>query len=331
LSALPTLAVVLIGRNEGVRLTRCLESVRAMSTPPGGALEIIYVDSGSTDGSPYRAAQLGATVISVTPPRPCAAAGHNAGWQAAHAEFVLFLDGDTTVAPDFVLCSMSDFDDPAVAIVLGNRREIDPAGSIFNRLLDLDWITPAGLADYCGGDALVRRSVLEAVGGYDERLIAGEEPEMCRRIRGLGFVILHVDRAMTSHDLGIKRRAQYWRRAVRTGYAYGEVAQRFHATDSPLWDREARRNLLHGCAMVALVAGAPALALALRSNLPMLAAIVIIATLALRTAWRFRWKSPDFITGFLFGLHSHFQQIPILLGQLKYRSDRRRGRTAELI
>ena len=112
-------------------------------------------------------------------------------------------------------------------------------------MLDLDWISVAGPADYCGGDAMVRRSLLEEVGGYDEHLMAGEEPEMCRRIRALGYTIMHVDRAMTSHDLGLKRFSQYWRRAVRTGYAYAEVSDRFRGTESPLWDREARRlNLL---------------------------------------------------------------------------------------
>lgn len=331
MNARPTLSVVVIGRNEGERLMRCLESVTLMRSPGGSRLEIIYVDSASSDGSAERAVGIGARVISVAPLRPCAAVGRNAGWRAARAELVLFLDGDTMVAPDFVLNSIREFDDPMVAIVFGNRREIDPDDSIFSRILDLDWITPSGPADYCGGDALVRRSVLEQVGGYDERLIAGEEPEMCRRIRALGYAIVHVDCPMTGHDLGIKRLSQYWRRAARTGYAYAEVSRRFRATDSPLWDREAHRNLIHGCVVLAIVAGAPMLALVSRSLIPLLVAIAIIMMLALRTEWRFRWKSPDFITGFLFGLHSHLQQIPILFGQLKQRSDRRQGKSAQLI
>jgi glycosyltransferase involved in cell wall biosynthesis len=331
MSVRPALSVVVIGRNEGERLMRCLASVSAMRSPGGAEVEIIYVDSASNDGSAERAARAGTRVITVAPPRPCAAVGRNAGWRVARAEFVLFVDGDTLVAPDFVVDSIGDFDDPMVAIVFGNRRESDPNGSAFNRVLDLDWITPIGPADYCGGDALVRRSVLERVGGYDERLIAGEEPEMCRRIRALSYAIVHVDRAMTSHDLGITRWSQYWRRAVRTGYAYAEVSERFRTTDSPLWDHAARSNLIRGGAMLTIVVGAPALALASRSLVPLLLAIATLVILALRTAWRFRWKSPDFVTGLLFGLHSHLQQIPILFGQFKYRTDRRQGRTAQLI
>ncbi len=330
MSACPLLSVVVIGRNEGARLLRCLESVVAMRAP-SGSVETIYVDSASTDGSVERAARAGARVVSVAPARPCAAVGRNAGWRAARAEMVLFLDGDTTLDPGFVFDSIVEFDDPTVAIVFGNRRESDPRGSIFNRVLDLDWMTPFGLADSCGGDALVRRSVLEQVGGFDERLIAGEEPEMCRRIRSLGFSIVHVDRAMTLHDLGITRLSQYWRRAARTGYAYAEVSERFRATDSQLWNREAHRNLIHGGAMLALVADPILIAVASGSVLPVLIAVAIIMMLAARTASRFRWKSADFTTRFLYGLHSHLQQIPILFGQIKYRANCRYGRTAQLI
>ncbi len=331
MSVRPALSVVVIGRNEGERLTRCLESVRSMLSPDGGAVEIIYVDSGSNDGSVERAARAGARVITVTPERPCAAVGRNAGWRAARADLVLFLDGDTIVAPDFVVDSIGAFADPAVAIVFGDRRESDPDGSIFNRVLDLDWITRPGPADYCGGDALVLRCVLEQVGGYDERLIAGEEPEMCRRIRALGCKILHVDHAMTRHDLGIKRFSQYWRRAVRTGYAYAEVSKRYRTTESPLWDYEARHNLVHGGGILAIALGAAVFSLACGSLFPLLVAIAVVATFALRTAWRFRWKSSNLGINLLYGLHSHLQQIPILFGQIKFYRDHRRGIGGQLI
>src|SRR5580700_7140365 len=110
------LSVVVIGRNEGCRLIRCLESVLAMDRPDG-SVEVIYVDSDSTDESVERARQLGAKVIQVNPTRPCAAVGRNAGWRAARAALVLFLDGDTRLAPDFVAASLSEFDDPKVAVV----------------------------------------------------------------------------------------------------------------------------------------------------------------------------------------------------------------------
>ena len=98
----PVLSVVVIGRNEGARLERCLQSIRAMEKPDG-EVEIIYVDSASTDGSPQLAESFGAKVIVVQPKRPTAALGRNAGWRAASAPFVLFLDGDTILHPRFVV------------------------------------------------------------------------------------------------------------------------------------------------------------------------------------------------------------------------------------
>jgi hypothetical protein len=177
----------------------------------------------------------------------------------------------------------------------------------------------------------VRQAVLREVGGFDEGLIAGEEPELCRRLRARGYVILHVDHPMTGHDLAITRWSQYWRRAVRAGYAYAEVAQRFWRTDAPLWRPEVRRNRLHGM----LVTGCPLLvlisALTLRSALPLMAFLGMSTAIILRTAAKTRWKSSDPGTLLLYALHSHVQQVPILCGQLCYHYDRWRGRRRGLI
>jgi cellulose synthase/poly-beta-1,6-N-acetylglucosamine synthase-like glycosyltransferase len=325
-----SLSVVIIGRNEGERLKRCLESVAAIDRPPGG-LEVIYVDSASTDGSRNWAESMGATVLEVRPERPCAAIGRNAGWRAASAPIVLFLDGDTVLAHDFVVDALPEFEDPKVAVVWGHRREIAPRASVFNRVLDLDWIYPPGVSEFCGGDALVRRDVLEQVVGFDERLIAGEEPEMCQRIRARGYTILHVDRPMTGHDLAIIRWSQYWRRAFRAGYAYAEISDRFAASGLNLWQSESRRNWIHGALILATAAFAIAGSLLIRSFAPLALFTALTMLLALRTASRVRWKSPDFNTRFLYGLHSHLQQVPILFGQLRYRRDRRTGHATGLI
>ena len=317
------LSVVVIGRNEGERLARCLESLQSLDA------EVIYVDSASTDGSAERAAALGARVIVVRPERPCAAVGRNAGWRAAHGEFVLFLDGDTVLHPDFVPRALAEFDDPDVAVVWGHRRESRPEQSIYVRVLDLDWIYPPGNSEFCGGDALFRRNVLERTGGFDQSLIAGEEPELCRRIRAPGYRIVHIDAPMTTHDLAIGSLRAYWQRAFRAGHAYAEVADRFAASSDPLWRRESRRNLLHGAALLAYP---PLLAATLTLNVLMPAALAALALFVLaRSVRRCAWKTDSWSTRILYALHSHLQQIPILLGQLAYRRNRRHGARQRLI
>ncbi len=326
----PVLSVVVIGRNEGERLVRCLESIRRMN-PVDGPVEILYVDSDSTDGSPARAAALGARVIEVHPTRPSAAVGRNAGWREARADTVLFLDGDTVLEKSFVASSLAEFENDRVAAVWGHRREIDPQGSLYNRVLDLDWVYAPGETEFCGGDALMRRTALELVDGFDDELIAGEEPDLCRRLRAVDFVILHVDRPMTGHDLAITRFSQYWRRAERAGHAYAEVAARFRSTDLPLWDSEVKRNRIHGLVLLALSLGSLVLSALLGSPWPVVIGVALLMALVVRTAIKIGWKSSDPATRLLYAMHSHLQQIPILVGQIRYERDRRAGRQRGLI
>lgn len=324
------LSIVVIGRNEGVRLSRCLDSVRTMRKPLG-EVEVLYVDSDSADDSIDRANRAGVRIIQLRPQRPCAALARNAGWKATTSEIVLFLDADTELAPDFAADSIGAFDNPRIAVVFGDRREGNPRASLFTRVLDLDWVHAPGTANVCGGDALMRRSALQEVNGFDESLIAGEEPELCWRLRSRGWQVVHVDRTMTAHELGITRLSQYWRRAIRTGYGYAEVSERFRYTESPLWRADVKRNRINGVVILLLIVSSLVLGAMRRSVIPIVVVTSIFSALAVRTAVRNRWKGADSATLLLYGLHSHFQQIPILLGQIKYHWQRWRGASSELI
>ncbi len=325
----PRVAVVVIGRNEGERLARCLDSVWDMRYPEA-ALELIYVDSQSTDNSIELAKERNAQVIEVNPDRPCAAVGRNAGWRATDALFVLFLDGDTILHPDFVATALRSFEDD-MSVVFGHRREIATDDSIYNRVLDLDWVWPLGELDFCGGDALIRRSALEVVDGYDDTLIAGEEPDMCRRMRGLGWRILHIDAPMTGHDMAMTTFGQYWRRATRTGHAYSEVSARFADTDEQFWTAESKRNFIHAGVVAATPVAVMVGATVMRPAIPALGAAAFWAAVIARSAKKTAWKQAPAATRVAYAAHSHFQQIPIAVGQLKERALRRRGKHQALI
>jgi glycosyltransferase involved in cell wall biosynthesis len=328
-SPLPALSVVVIGRNEGSRLAECLESIGQVR---GVAVnEVIYVDSASTDGSPQLASQHGATVIVVHPERPTAAIGRNAGWRSATSDLVLFLDGDTVLHPDFALAAWNALSrDSSIAAVWGHRREIHTETSLYNRVLDLDWIYPPGLAEFCGGDVLVRRKVLLDVGGFDERLIAGEEPELCRRIRARGHGILHIDFPMTGHDLQITHWSQYWKRATRAGHAYAEVSERFRSSKDPFWASDRKRNLMRGSfwliSLAVVLAGSVFFGV-----LPVALWLVLLLLVSVRSAWKARWKRASPGVLLLYGFHSHVQQVPIFVGQLQYELSKRQNRKPKLI
>lgn len=328
-TTLPAISVVVIGRNEGAALLACLESVRLARGVD--AREVIYVDSASTDDSPEAARQMGAQVTVVHPERPTAALGRNAGWRQASSEFVLFLDGDTVLHPDFAHVALATLSaNPEIAAVWGHRREIHPEASIYNRVLDLDWIYPPGIAAFFGGDVLVRRGILEATQGFNETLIAGEEPELCRRIRDLGSSILHIDHPMTGHDLKVYRFRQYWLRMKRAGHAYAEVSERFRHSADRFWRAESLGNFLRGGFWLL----SPLLALVLClfwGGWPLLAWLLFFFAVTVRTAWKARWKGSSLSTLLVYAGHSQLQQIPILWGQLEYRLNRLRGRKQALI
>jgi GT2 family glycosyltransferase len=322
---MPALSIVVIGRNEGERLRRCLRSANLARKENDGT-ELIYVDSASSDESPRIAGDLGARVIALNGGIQTAARARNAGWERASAPYILFLDGDTILDPHFIEAALQVLQsDGNIAAVWGHRREQHPEHSIYNRVLDLDWIYPAGDTDFCGGDVLMRRSALLEAEGYDPSLSAGEEPELCRRLRAAGYRIVHVDAPMTLHDLNMTHFSQYWRRSMRAGYAYAEVSNRFRQSKDPFWLRESRRNLCSGSFWIVWLA--VGLVLGALQSLWFLPWLLLMIGIPARSAWKARLRAPGQRNLLLlYGIHSQLQQIPILVGQLRYFRDRYAGK-----
>ncbi|MFZ3583938.1 glycosyltransferase [Loktanella sp. DJP18] len=241
-----SIGVITIGRNEGVRLLKCLDSLNASDAP---FMRIIYVDSGSTDGSVIAALDMHVQVVLLDTAQPFTAArARNAGLAALRdgtaPDLVQFVDGDCVLDPGWIDTADAFLaEHPDVAVVCGRRREMHPEASVYNRLCDAEWNTPVGEARSCGGDALMRWSALEAVGGYDPTLIAGEEPEMCLRMRRAGWKIWRIDAEMTLHDAAMMRFGQFWQRMRRGGHAAAEGAA-IYGRDAERHGIAARRRAL---------------------------------------------------------------------------------------
>ncbi|MES2435637.1 MAG: glycosyltransferase [Pseudomonadota bacterium] len=241
---------VVIGRNEGARLIACLQSLQ------GRVRRLVYVDSGSTDGSAAAAQALGAEVVALDMSLGFTAArARNAGLAVLDApEFVQFVDGDCEVQPGWLAAALAGFEKHRGAVVIcGRRRERFPEASVYNRLADREWDTPIGPARACGGDALMRIAAVRAVGGYDASLIAGEEPDLCLRLARAGGEVWRIDAEMTLHDAALMRFGQWWRRMVRAGYAFAEGAARYGAAPERHWVTELRRAVLWGIALPVVV------------------------------------------------------------------------------
>ena len=219
------LGAVVIGRNEGERLRACLQSLTKTLN------HVVYVDSGSTDQSVEIANALGVTVIELDMSVPFTAArARNVGANGLlqinpTLKYLQFVDGDCEVSPNWLETAYGFMEtNTATAACCGRRRERYPEKSIYNWLCDVEWDTPIGKAKSCGGDALIRVTAFQKVGGYRNDLIAGEEPEMCVRFRHAGYKIYRIDSEMTLHDANITKFSQWWKRAVRGGFAFAQGA-----------------------------------------------------------------------------------------------------------
>jgi GT2 family glycosyltransferase len=247
-----SIGAVIIGRNEGARLVACLASFPADLRP------LIYVDSGSTDGSVAAALAAGAVVVDLDTTIPFTAArARNAGFarlvEAGAPEFVQFVDGDCQMQPGWLEAAQTFLaGHPQAAVVCGRRRERHPDVSVWNRLCDAEWDTPVGQAKACGGDALMRTAAVAQVGGYDPHLIAGEEPELCVRLRAAGWQVWRIDEEMTLHDAAMLRLDQWWKRSRRAGYAFAEGAAMHGAPPESHWVAETRRAVVWGLLLPAI-------------------------------------------------------------------------------
>lgn len=249
------IGIVAIGRNEGERLRQCLTSV------VGKVARVVYVDSGSTDGSVELAVGLGVEVVELDLSTPFTAArARNAGF--AHLlqvepqiKYVQFVDGDCEIVEGWLDFAQQELETKSnVAVVCGRRRERFPEQSIYNQLCDMEWDTPIGEAKACGGDSMIRVAAFQQVGGFNSALIAGEEPELCVRLRLYEWKILRLNAEMTLHDAQMLHFSQWWKRALRAGHAYAEGAS-LHGREDGHWKKESKSIWFWGCYLPVLAFG----------------------------------------------------------------------------
>jgi len=330
--------VVVIGRNEGVRLQRCLRSLLAQGAGP-----IVYVDSGSTDDSVAFSRSLGVIVVNLDTSIPFTMArGRNAGFDELSRRFptlrwVQFVDGDCEVDAGWIARAREVIESRAdVAAVCGRRREREPEASVYNRLADMEWNASTGEVEECGGDVLFRCPVFLELGGFNPRMIAGEEPELCVRVRERGYKILRIEAEMTLHDAAMLRFSQWWTRAVRGGHSYAE-GMAMHGNGPTRHNvRRTLSALVYGVALPALFGGALLFAAAGIGFGPVTASVLALVPVAYARAaygaYRQRRRQGDPPRhAALYGAFCMLGKLPESIGIGTYWLNRLRGRYSGLM
>lgn len=210
---------MLLSYNSADYIVPCVRSVVSSDYDP---LELTIVDNASSDNSVQVArtafvdSQLPGQVLVLEKNLGCAG-GNNAGWRAATGRFVIFLNPDTEVLPNFISELVAPLHDSSIGatgakIYYPGSRKLQHAGAYLlpNGLTnhygageedrgqhdaprDVDYVTGAGFA--------IRRDVLEKVRGFDEDFFPAyfEEVDLCTRVRRMGLRIRYVPTAVMYH------------------------------------------------------------------------------------------------------------------------------------
>jgi GT2 family glycosyltransferase len=242
--------IVAIGRNEGERLIRCLDSV------VGQGHTVVYVDSHSSDGSVAAARIRGVDVVELDPTQPMhPSLARGAGARrvlelAPDCEFIQFFDGDCEMEKGWIETALAFMDaNPQHGMVLGRRRERFPDASPYNLLADIDWDSPIGPIKYSHGDMFVRVSAYQSCGGWRSDVLFDEDTDFLVRLRGCGWRLERVDAPMSIHDMSMTRLGQWWKRQKRTGGSYAEGFLRYGFTSERLWIKEILSILFWGAVL----------------------------------------------------------------------------------
>lgn len=328
MAKIQNLGVVIIGRNEGDRLRRCLNSV------VDKVEHIVYVDSSSTDGSIELAKNLGVHVLELDPAKPFASPrSRDEGFHrlleiAPNIEYVQFVDGDCVLLDGWLDKAKETLDTrPDVAIVCGRRREQFPDRYLYNRLYDIEWNTPVGEANECGGDSMMRPEAYRQAGGFNHALIGGGEPELCIRIREKGWKILRIDADMTLHDADTKRFGQWWKRTRRCGHAYAQVTWLHRGDSDQHWLRPVLSNLAWGLFLPLII-----LMTIWPSHGWSVSLLILYPILVIRTSFVVRYRGSNWREVLIYSLFCGvIGKFPMMLGQLQFYLNNLRKRNTVLI
>ena len=334
--------VVVIGRNEGERLKRCLNSIQSQHKGP-----VVYVDSGSTDGSADYARSVGVDVVDLDISIPFTMAlGRNTGFaylieKYSDCQFVQFVDGDCEVAAGWLDIGLQFLQDRQLyAGVCGNRSERFPEATTYNQLINMEWQGSEGEVDACGGDAIYRIASFKTAGRFNESMIAGEEADLCLRIRKQGFRLMRLDSSMTVHDANMHHFSQWWKRSVRCGHAYAHGYD-LHRHESLAGEKSYKKkpllsSLIYGLLLPGLLVVSILMLIGSSSAVgQLLLSILLILALYVRAASKAAISKSGGANSIgqrlLYAGFILLGKLPEAQGVLRYYSNRALGKTSKII
>lgn len=197
------ISAIVIGKNEGERLTCCIDSIHAAL----GVLahEIIYVDSRSTDDSLQRAKACGARCFVLAAQKTTAGLGRHVGAKEARGEYLLFLDGDMQLQKGFCEKAMMAMAQRSYDGCTGIRKDIYLRnGEVAGENDNYFGCTAERIAPEFGGALFIKKEALEKAGGWSPDTIACEEAELHARLKAHKLLIAELPVNMIIHTDAVR-------------------------------------------------------------------------------------------------------------------------------
>jgi cellulose synthase/poly-beta-1,6-N-acetylglucosamine synthase-like glycosyltransferase len=236
-SSLPKVSIIVASMNNQETIEDCLKSILDLDYPEG-FVEVIVMDGGSKDATVKTAEKYSVKVVSI---RLNAPAAYNYAMKLASHPILGFIDADAKVEKEWLNKLVPHLADPKVAGVSGTI-EIWNANNLWARSIGYDLKIRYGrIGKYVGRIAtmnlLLKKSVIEEAGGWDEKLPSQYDTDFGFRISLKGYKIAYEPNAICYHFNRPKLRAyykqqfQYGKNTLRLYFKHPNLARGDEITD----------------------------------------------------------------------------------------------------
>lgn len=223
LVGLPCVSIVVIGRNEENNLNACFRSIFSIDYP-SDKIEVVYVDTGSSDGSLDVAKRFNVKTVEEHSRFPTPGLARNRGIKEAKNDIIHFVDGDMTVNRDYLKKALRVLGTDDIVCVIGGVSERQVHSNFFSRVLSYPWRSrKAGFKSAPGAGGTFLKTVLVELGGYHPEIRYGEETELGFRVIRAGYKIYMIDCEMGTHDYGVNTIFDYFNQSVLMGKSFGKI------------------------------------------------------------------------------------------------------------
>lgn len=248
--------VVAWGRSEG--LARGLEAIAAVEAGGVPCETVVILAPGDVDGEEAARKRR----LRVLVPEPGTAftpgANRNLGARGTVAPYLGFVDGDAVIEPSFVVAALARLDaEPALGGVGGRIHERQwEGGRLVREIPDAYRSGSGGPVELLATAWIARRAAFEAVGGFDPRLPAEEDIELCIRLADAGHPVIALDARAAYHDAPPRPSLAEFRRRWENGLYAGQGLLLRYSWGTPRFPRHFARQGLYFATLAFTALGA---------------------------------------------------------------------------